>query len=273
MVKKKLVYHLYVGEDFETNIAYNIHKECLKQYIDIFDVIDFTICIDKHLRKIFLPKAYEWINDLEFNKDIIINVIDNNHLREAKTFKEKIVDSNTSKEFIFFAHSKGINNLRNQNINHESILTWILVMYFYNLNFMNEVHNIFTGENRRPEIFYGSPLVIFNREAYPVYGHRSCIEYSGTFFWINGPRYYNGKITGAFPDIVFGGRDFAEQYPGYFCDRQIYGQGLSSHNDVALDGHSFDFYNLDNETWDYVINILGDDEEFNKFKNKILKNI
>jgi hypothetical protein len=272
-MKKKLIYHLYIGEDFESNEAYDLHFHCLKYFINVFDKIDFTICIDKELRKYFLLKAYNWINNLEFSGEIIINVVDNTNLREAKTFKDKVVDANNSKEYVFFAHSKGISNLRNENINKESVITWILAMYFYNLNFIKELENIFSGENRRPEIFYGAPLVIFDRDAYPVYGHKSCIEYSGTFFWTNGPRFYNGKITGAFPDIVFGGRDFAEQYPGFFCDRKIYGQGLSSHNDVALDGHSFDFYNLDLHQWDYVIEILGNKEEFKDFVNKIKNNI
>lgn len=271
MVKKKLIFHLYVGEDFETNIGYQIHFKCLKHYINIFDSIVFVVCIDKELRKEFLMKVYKWVDDLNFNGEISINVVENTFLREAITFKNYVVDANISEEFVFFAHSKGITNLRDETINQHGIIIWIILMYFYNLNFIREVENIFTGENTRPEIFYGSPLVKFNNEAYPVLGHRSACEYSGTFFWINGPRFYNCRKIGAFPDIVIGGRDFAEQYPGYFCDREIYGQGLASHNDACLDGHSFNLYNLTLDEWRNVIDILGDTIEFSIFYDHIVK--
>lgn len=265
MTKKKLIYHLYVGEDFETNIGYKIHFNCLKHYINLFDSVIFVICIDEYLRNELLLKVYTWVNNLNFNGRITIDVVANTFLRESITFKDYVVDANVSGEFVFFAHSKGITNLRNENCNQQGIITWIILMYFYNLNFIREIENVFNGENCRPEIFYGSPLVKFNKEAYPVLGHRSSCEYSGTFFWINGPRFYNCRKIGAFPDIVIGGRDFAEQYPGYFCDREIYGQGLASHNDACLDGHFFDFYNLTSDEWEHVVEILGNASEFSIF--------
>ena len=42
-MKKTLVYHLYIDNDCEDNIVYNVHKFCLMVFLDVFDEVKLTI--------------------------------------------------------------------------------------------------------------------------------------------------------------------------------------------------------------------------------------
>ena len=269
-MKKTLVYHIYLCDDINTNIAYKINLECLKYYIDIFDKARFVIVMDNlndlNLRK----KGIDWISEIGFTGETDIIFAENTEIGEAATVRDYVVNLDIDKEnAVFFSHTKGINNFRDSKTNRESILIWTLVMYFYNLRFANEVVDIFQGKGGPMEAFYGTLLMINNCEHMPIMIPKS--HYSGSFYWVNKPFLRKLCDVKKLNNYTFSTRYDAEFYPGYHFNYNTFGAGMKSHNNAAfnLDKMLGAFYNMPNNSWLKVLEILGDKDEFLIFKNEI----
>ncbi len=274
---KILIYHLYIGEDIDENKSYRIHRECLKYYKDIFTHVKFIMVLDDLNNKELKLKGLKFINDIGFTCEVTIAIRENTYLYEVDTLKKELLDSNnTNGNYCFFAHNKGTTNFRNiqkYNYNEESLLTWILVMYFYNLNFITEVENVLTGKMGLPEVMYGTLLLENNNINTPL--GVSKYHFSGAYYWFNNQFYKNLVYAKRLECFTPATRMDGEMMPGYLFDRSIYGGGIRTHNDAAFLYEIFDgkFYKMEENEWDYILDCLGDKEIFNKYKEEIKSKI
>ena len=274
-MKKTLIYHLYYGKNFDSNPANVIHFLCLKDYIHIFDEAVFVIAMDDIKDTKSIEPALVWILKLGFSGKLTITTQENTDLYEVETFRNELLNKyNTLDGMVFFAHNKGTTNIIKNGELNMNIARWICGMYFYNMQFIDEVEGFFTGTLRAPEVFYGTFLQSFSKERQSIVhampNNISGLEYCGTFYWINMPKYKNCRVMGTIKDVEPDSRFFAEEYPGMFFDRYAYGCGMTSHNDAILDASKYNIYNLTEEDWDEVLDVLGDRDDFAQFSNGII---
>lgn len=200
-LKKRLVYHLYVPDHYVPEI-YKYHFACLKYFANVFDEYVINLVMEnpddadtiKKMEIMFLSYMY---------KNITFNVVQNDkNIREVYTFKTEIIDKiSSSNTLTFFAHSKGMTNDFN-----ESLIRWICYMYYFSLNFIDNMYYKLLGST--PRIFYG-PMIYYADILTPVKYHWL---YPGSFYWINMPSLYNYSLMYPLPKIE--GRCYAENFPG-----------------------------------------------------------
>ena len=273
-MKKTLIYHLYCGEDFETNIANKVHYVCLTKYIEVFDDVRFTISVDDLSNTELISKGIEWVLSLGGSFERRFTVVKNTPLYEVETFKREFLDNYENLDgMVFFAHNKGTTNMYGGALDGNSIFNWVCGMYYFNFEFISEVEGYFDGTLRAPEVFYGTFLLYFSKErqcmVHAMPNNLSGLEYSGTFYWINIPKYKNCVTTGIVQKMEPDSRFFAEEYPGMFFDRYAYGAGMTSHKDVCLDAMVVDLYHMDEEQWENMYVIMGEYDGFKDFLTEI----
>lgn len=271
-MKKTLVFHLYVGEDIETNKAYKIHKGCLTYYRNIFDKVKFIIALDDLGNKYLRGKGFDFINSIGYDCEVTIDVIQNTNLYEVETLKREILNTkNQNGEGIFFAHVKGVKNFREFEYT-DSIENWIYTMYFYNLNYIDYVEELFVGKNGHVEVMFGT-LLMETEERDPLL-FLSKYHFSGTFYWFNNQFYKNLIKYNKIDEFIPCNRMDGEMMPGILFEREYYGYGIRTMNDVCFNllDYPNSFYILTEEQWDNVHSILGDMDLFNNFRNN-MKNI
>lgn len=274
-MKKTLIYHLYCGDDFIENPANMIHFICLNNVINNFDEVRFVIAVDKLGNFDLIKNAMNWILGLNHFGEKKIRVTRNTDLYEVETFKTEFLERYEELDgMVFFAHNKGTTNINRDGIFQMNVARWICGMYYYNFEYLKEIEGLFTGTLRAPEVFYGTFLQNFSKErqcqVHAMPNNTSGLIYSGTFYWINMPKYKNCRKMGIIKDVEADSRFFAEEYPGMFFDRYAYGCGITSHNDAILDAITYNIYNLTEEQWGEVLEILGDAEGFASFSNEVL---
>lgn len=272
-MQKTLVYHIYLSDDIETNLAYKINADCLKYYVNIFDNVKFIIVMDNLGDFELREKGLKYISNIQFKGNVDIVFRKNTELGEAATVRDYVIKSDNN-DLVFFCHTKGIGAFKNKDekTNLDSIINWILVMYFYNLNYAEEVIEYFYGKRGPIEAFYGTLLMLLtDMDTYPVFIPK--LHYSGSFYWVNKPFLSKIKNNYDYDNYIFSNRYDAEFFPGYVFKEDGWGKGLISHNNVKIksEGLLGAFYVMDNDGWDRVLSILGDKEEFYKFKNEIMK--
>lgn len=275
-MEKTLVYHVYLSDDIETNLAYKINAECLKYYITNFDNVKYVIVMDNLDDLELRLKGINYVSNIEFNGNVDIIFRKNTEIGETATVRDYVVNTNENNEMIFFCHTKGITAFRANDgrVNLNSIMNWILTMYFYNLNFTNEVIEIFQGKKGPIETFYGTLLMsLTDTENYPVFLPK--LHYSGSFYWINKPFINKIKHDFNYDNYVFSNRYDAEFFPGYVFNKNKWGGGLASHNAVKLklEGLLGSFYFMPDEMWDKIFDILGNKIDFYKFKEIIMNKV
>ena len=268
-MKKTLIYHLYAGADFNENVANKLHHNCLARYNDVFDEVRFTIAVDDVRNYELISSAIKWIVSIGFNCHATYTVVENTDFREVSTFDREILKGyNNLDGAVFFGHNKGSTNIISPTGEVEpNIVRWISSMYFYNLQFIDEVEGFFTGKTRAAEVFYGTMLMHFTKKrtnwVHAMPNNLSGLEYAGTFYWINIPKYRNSIKMGIIKEVEPDSRFFAEEYPGMFFERYAYGCGMTSHNDAMFEAVEFNpYYGNWEET---ALPVLGEGEEFNKF--------
>lgn len=278
MIRKTLIFHLYCGDDFSENIANKVHHACLRRYINIFDEARFTISVDNLSDVETIEKGMRWIMSLGHCGEKKISVVLNSDMYEVDTFKRDFLDQYEKLDgYVFFAHNKGTTNMKNGDLDHNGIFKWVCGMYFYNFAFFYEVDGFFSGKLRAPEVFYGTFLTHFSKErqsyVHAMPNNLSGLEYSGTFYWINMPKYKNSRKMGIIKDVEPDSRFFAEEYPGMFFERYAYGCGMTSHNDAIFSAIDYNLYRADDEKWEEIYKILGNGDKFKEFMNDIKEEI
>lgn len=277
-MKKTLIYHLYCGKDFFENKANLIHFICLRKYIHVFDEVVFTIAVDDLTNGDLISAGLSWIMSLGIECELKINIRKNSDLYEVATFSEMFLKNYRNLDgMVMFGHNKGTNNFSNPDLNHDSVFKWICGLYYYNFEFLDEAEDIFNGKLRAPDVFYGNFLHYFTKErqsfVHAMPNNLSGLEYCGTFYWVNMPKYKNCVTMGVVAEVEPDSRFFAEEYPGMFFDRYAYGAGLASHNDFCVDARSVDLYRMSDNEWNGLIDKMGNADDFKVFISEIKKEV
>ena len=285
-MKKTLLYHLYVDNEIEEeNYFYRLHQACLSYYIHVFDETIFYIAVDDLNNKNVINKAFEWVSSICKNKSFIVKVVENKLPFESGTLMAEVINKRKNIDgMIFFAHTKGkrhipndlkvINDEVKNEVNINSMINWVLSLYFYSLNFIDEAENLLYGKVRPSELFYGPFLTqLKDPTSSPMlkYNKGNC-HYAGTFYWINTEKFNNYLDKNIIELPKLDDRYWAEMLPGVVGGRYRYGDGCASHNDIAIND-DFNLYKMNESTWDYLLNVLGDKDEFIRFRNIILDKI
>lgn len=197
--KKRLIFYLYITDDFFQRKTNLVTIECLRRYSYIFDCADFYLSIDDTNNYELINKVENLIINLGFNKDIAFHIHQNDEYRESAVVKEEIADKiGEINDLIFFAHGKGFTNLEVYEEN--SMIHWLLGCYYLSLEFYEEGISLITGMNTF-SAFGSFPLVLEKRK-HPESDMLAMEElylgrikygwcFSGTFFWINPPKIYD----------------------------------------------------------------------------------
>lgn len=252
LIKRRLVYHFFISDDYETNDVYKIHFACLEYFANIFDEAVFIITsnnenapysdVQSKLLKIFK------------NARVTIEIKTNTELCEAETFYNEVVKKDES-VLTFFFHTKGITNTHD--CSKDNIVQWILLIYYYSLNFPTDMEEQLLFY---PYImFYGSCKGIINITNKTLKNDSTI--YTGCGYWINNRRLLDNE------NDIFQIKDrwYGEMMPYNFEERY-----KGSYKDVYIKNHNY--YNDDNEK---IVDILEwyDKEgvkQFYEFKEKIL---
>ena len=255
-----------------------LHFLALNKYIGCFDEVRFTIAVDRLDNLKLIKTATEWILGLSHFGSKSIRVVKNTDLYEVETFRSEFLENYEKLDgMVFFAHNKGTTNIIKDGVFQMNVARWICAMYYYNFEFLSEVEGLFTGTVRASEVFYGTLLQYFSKErqcqVHAMPNNTSGLIYSGTFYWINMPKYKNCRTMGVIKNVEADSRFFAEEYPGMFLERYAYGCGITSHNDAILDAMRYNIYDLNEEEWGEVLDILGDGEGYAEFSNGIIKKL
>ena len=275
-MKKTLVYHIYLQDDIDTNLGYKINAECLKYYIDVFDKVKFVMVMDDMSNVALRNKGIEFANSIGFNKETDIYFRQNTELGECATVRDFVVNyEKDCDEYVFFGHTKGITYFgdKTPNVSKQSMFIWMLVSYFYNLNFIKEVNDVFTGKGFPVKAFYGALLMRFQKKSedeklIPLMIPK--FHYSGSFYWVNKPYLFKIANKINLDKVTFNYRYDTEFLPGYLFD-PYGGEGLWTHNNIFfnLKGMIGAFYSLPYKGWEVFIEAMGNAEEFKEFCEEI----
>jgi hypothetical protein len=283
-MKKVLVYNLYAKDIITDNKCYAIHQKCIEYYKDIFDNMIFYLSVDDLSNVELVRNMSEWVTQTCIGKNYEIKIRQNTKLCESKIFKEEIIDKRElyKDTFIFFGHAKNATRLdKNLNVdgddftvNVDSIIKWSIALYFYGLNFQDELDNRLLGYPRQSEMFYGPLLTQLNdpSKSSILRMNKGNCHYQGTFYWINMNAFNNYINRNIIELPLIDNRYWVEMLPGVVGGRYKYGDGCSSHYDVAITD-DFNLYKLDEDNWIYLANILGDGNEFWEFYNRIMREV
>ena len=252
MITRRLIYHFYLGDNWADNIANKCHFNCLEHFSYLFDESIIVISSNTASENDIIEVKQRFSSVIK-SKILTFKVSENNRYYEADTFKTEIIDNAAKLDGItFFAHNKGVSNVLDNSKSKTAILSWICALYYYGLNFIDEVEKYLCSDPGT--VFYGPYLM---KENY--IGNKNHIWYAGTFYWINTGRLL--KNCESIPEIT--DREYAEWFPGELFD----GSRLKSHNGYIL--NDSDLY----RNWLFFAkNSALSEEEYNNFlsfKNKV----
>lgn len=264
---RKLVFHLYVTETINDNVACRLNKLCLKENIHYFDKMLFVMSVNDLTNIELINKGISWIMDVVSDREVEIKIQKNHSLCESKVFKEEILDKlDTLNDLIYFGHIKGLgwfDGIKDiNNVSRDSLLYWICGLYYFNFIDVNEMENKLYGLTNLAELFYGSFLTQFDDGVY---------RYVGTHYWLN-PMELERRVkkneVKKIPNIC--NRYYAENFPGVITENKhtFWGEGLSSHKDLCISSN-LDLYHQDINGYGIVAEQLGEPDFINYAKNKI----
>lgn len=245
-VKKRIIFYFYVFENYKDNYAIKIHLQCLRHYSHVFDEAFFVISVDDVNNTDLIMDVERELLSIGF-KDVRFKVHKNNPYCESQVFFDEIAKKLDYLDGLtFFAHTKGITNINNDEYPIESIEAWIFGLYYFNLNFIDEVERMLIYRTCR---FYGAFLVDLTNYWAKMF------LYSGTFYWLNAQRLVQDNMVGKIklPTLITD-RGFAETFPGSMYREYVTGY-LTSHNARYLF-----YYNFHKETHETIPFLCEDDE-------------
>lgn len=182
---RRLVYHFYVTSRWRESEIMKIHLACLEEYAKNFTESIFILSMEDINDTQSIYELEKKIIDIGFT-NVTFKVRPTNNLCESDTLDKEIFQHMGEMEGItFFAHSKGVyNEVRNfYNMTKESVLQWIVAMYYLTQDSIAEVEGKLYGPHG---ILYGA-LKTFRADLTNKYHW----IYSGTFYWINTMRLYD----------------------------------------------------------------------------------
>lgn len=255
-MKKTLVFHFFIPDDYETNIAIKIHYACLEKYCGVFDVAEFFIASTEYSRR-YIDDVKARLLRIFKCKDIRFAEVENSEFYEAKTFKEQIIDRlEQLNSLVFFGHTKGTIDVNGKS-RIQNILMWIYGMYFYNLEFIAEAEiKLIKGYQCNLSRIFGAFCQSIDRpdKAY----------YAGTFYWLNAPSVYNDVKSGKIYVPKLSSRFYGENFPFVYCLENGVESRMSRYTG---------FVNLHECNMEDVIREYGDYDCFMEGYNEIIEKI
>lgn len=254
-----MVFHFYLNEGWDKNFANDVHFKCLRHYAHVFDEVKIVISVDEENRYMVNDVKKKFIDCID-SKVLTFKTIDNDGYCEGGTFKREIVDRLAKYDgLVFFGHNKGVTCMSTKgDFDEDSLSMWITAMYFYNLEFIEDVEKKLVLEAART--VYGTFLMQGE-----WFANASHTFYSGTFYWLNPGRVL--KWAKKLPEIY--DREYAEWFTG-----EVFGEdityALSSRCEFIL--HPDDLYKNARNT-EYIIGKNDDDRQrFRDFFKLICRN-
>ena len=208
-MKKRLVYFMFVDYSQRDNKMYLVHFYNLKNFRHCFDCCTFWLSLKdfSEENQKYATELIKKLMEIGFLDNTEFKIVKNDEFREAPCFYDEVVGriEGGENEWIFFAHSKGITN----NIN-ESVLQWVCAMYYFGLNFEEELTYQFCHLEVPRAAFYGFPFSYYEK----IDLIDNDYLFVGTMYWIKTAqvrRIINankGKIE------KVADRCYAEDFPG-----------------------------------------------------------
>lgn len=257
MLKKKLVFYLYYADSKNSEEFYNFHFSCLKKYCHIFDEAVFVISVDDVSDYHLIREAEDKILDIFKGTSVSFDIHKNDKMHEVYAFEKYVINTKDKDGLVFFGHSKGFSNIKK--FDKEYIYKWIAGMYYFNLNFMDEVENLLLETK---SISYGSFLM--HDELNETNKYRWF--YIGTFFWINLGKLENYIRQNNIELPLICDRAYAEEFLGNIYPFEQLPYAASHLNRALINAR--DFYHYINE---YISMMYYEDElkEFYEFFDAI----
>ena len=191
-----------------------------------------------------------------------MTVVDNIKLRESRVILENVIPmiENGTNDRIFLAHSKGITDVHMPFRSTESVLRWVISMYYYSLEYIEEMDDKLEDYG-----FYGSLLTEFGAtmNADGVENSHNTF-YIGNFYWVN-PANLHGKIIKENFEILKDSRFLHENFPICFEREE-----LSAHDNVVTPNTIADLYHLGTQEWLLYLARYGDPEKVYELQNSVL---
>jgi hypothetical protein len=275
MLTKRLLFHFYAFDGMENNRAVKIHLKCLEHYRHVFTEATFIIAVNDITNLDIIKRAEKLIIGAGYTKNVTFKVVENTPYREADTlYNEAIMNRNKIDGLMFFGHLKGITNYEKYDDraldlkkDTDSIDSWIFGLYYFNLEFMDEVvYNMtssLVSKDAHPAPMYGAFLVTLDGE---VTQHCNAL-YFGSFYWINFQllRHIAGDEI---PPIST--KYYSEILPKEVLDWN-YGWNLSSHGTKIL--YFYEPYTETNDIIGFLCENEAELQNFTTLKNNILDSI
>ncbi len=204
-MNRKLVYTFYISTNFDDEMN-SIHFRCLDYFKDAFDEADITFIVDEGYSRENLRIAEEKFVKIFLGKKVSFSFAENTPYRESLVFYSKVATKLSENELVFFAHNKGITNVLKHD--REQIYTWVIGMYFYSLNFMDEVQDQLFNKKY---YCYGPYLTLRNEREHP---NKHGWYYIGTYFWVNCRKLHQYMVNENIALPEMGDRFYAEEFLG-----------------------------------------------------------
>lgn len=256
------MFYFYLTEELSDSEIYRFHLYCLNKYAHIFDKMTFILSLNDTNNIELIRKWENKLLRLHTKGTIEFEIHKNDEFKESASFKEHVSDKLGENELVFFGHGKGVTNI--EKYSKEQIYMWIAGMYFYNLNFMDEVEESLVNKKY---MSYGS-FLCKNQEYKDFRYTKYQWYYIGTFFWINSGKIKNYITANEIELPLLCERFYDEDFLGNIYDcwptRNAY-----SHNGTFL-RNAHDFYRYTN---DYINMLYDDRSDFDDFLKEINENI
>jgi hypothetical protein len=233
-MKKQLFYNFYVTRENFNGEVNNIHYKCLEYYKHVFDEVFINITLDEidDVELIKMSKE-KFLNIFDTCKKITFTVNKNDTtLCESVFFWEEILNKLNTLDLVFFAHNKGLTNLNNESYDRESILHWIIALYYGSLHEYDNAIKLLTFDTF---LFCGSCLTS-RADKFRFY--------SGTFFWLNAKRIYEHIHDYNIEVPKLCSRHSTENFPQHI--------DLCKHNVLTSSNNMFLYFGEDMFDWWYT---------------------
>lgn len=172
----RLVFSFYLYPGWDKEYINNCHLHLIEYYASRFDKATICLNIGDGVTREDIQKLQKQFIRIFKGKNLELKEYQNTELRETNIFYNEIALKLKDLDGLtFFAHNKGITEAAMGN----DIIKWISGLYYFSLEFMDDVYNAFGNQ----KLCYGS---------FPQSSPWETTKwfYGGTFFWINGNGLY-----------------------------------------------------------------------------------
>ena len=231
-LNRKLVFSFYINENYKDKIN-DIHFASLEYFKDSFDVVNINFVLDDEYPEDFLLDAESRFCKIFCGKEITFKMYKNTQLRESLVFYDRVAKNLKDEGIVFFAHNKGTTNVAKYN--RDEIYTWVVAMYYYSLNFKEEIMQQLYSQ----KYYSYGPFLTKNEEAEKPnkYGW----YYIGTFFWVNCKKLYQYMQNENIPLPEIGDRFYAEEFLGNII--QTWPRVMAGSHETRYLTNCYDYYN------------------------------